>query len=123
MKECRVRRRPVEKLIQELERGHPLHGRVAPWPRAARGRCPVPPELAPSPGLRELPRAAERGTRVIPLPAGLSEHGGAGVLPGALTSLRACPGTEAQGCLPREWDLALSSDHVHGKYRLSARCL
>lgn len=74
-------------------------------------------------GLRELPRAAESGTRVIPLPAGLSEHGGAGVLPGTLVSLRTCPGTAVQGCLTREWDLALCSNHVYGKHRLCARYL
>lgn len=126
VKECRVRRRPVEKPLHHLERGHPLHRPVAPWPPAVRGRCPVSPGLAPASvkgGLRELPHAAQRGTRVIPLRARLSEHGGAGALPGTLTSLQACPGTEAQDCRPREWDLALSSNHVYGKYRLCARYL
>lgn len=58
-------------------------------------------------GLRELPHAAERGTLVIRPPDGLSGHGGAGyqhrgagVLPGTIASLRACPGTEGRIACP-----------------------
>lgn len=118
MRECPVRRRPVEKpppssgagaspsqsggRLARVGQGKVPRGPGAgpAWVRGGLRDCPTPPDPAPRPAI-----GARRCRRA----------------PGTLTSPRACPGTEAQDCLPRDWDLALSSNH--GKYRLCARDL